>query len=127
MRNKKLKKVICGLAVCLCAMGAAAPTFAQTVDFNITVPGDILSKRANKADDEQKFYVTGTSFSKSGFLNCTSIRLDAPSVRSNVTSISKTRVSSSATYLSYAKPGCDYYMTTTATASGLNVKGRYTP
>lgn len=54
-------------------VGSTVPAMAQTVSFDITVPGDILSQRAIKADSEQRFYVTGSSFNKSGTLRCTSI------------------------------------------------------
>ena len=52
MMNKKIKRAMCGLAASLCLVGSTVPVFAETVDFNVTVPGDILSKRAEKADSE---------------------------------------------------------------------------
>ena len=55
MMNKKIKRAMCGLAASLCLVGSTVPVFAETVDFNVTVPGDILSKRAEKADSEQRF------------------------------------------------------------------------
>ena len=49
MMNKKIKRAMCGLAASLCLVGSTVPVFAETVDFNVTVPGDILSKRAEKS------------------------------------------------------------------------------
>ena len=61
MLSKKLKKVILGFVTALCLTGSAMPVMADTVRFNVTVPGDPKSKRIPKSDDEQKFYVTGTA------------------------------------------------------------------
>ena len=77
MMKMNRKKWLCGVAACLCLTGSTVPVFADTVTFNITIPGDIISKRSVKADDEQKFYVTGTKFSGSGKLYCKSSRLHA--------------------------------------------------
>ena len=83
MMNKKIKRAMCGLAASLCLVGSTVPVFAETVDFNVTVPGDILSRRAVKADSEQRFYVTGTSFNKTGTLNCRSINRKNSAIQSN--------------------------------------------
>ena len=71
----------------------------------LTVPGDILSKRAEKADSEQRFYVTGTSFNKTGTLNCRSINRNNSAIQSNTASISPSKLSGSASYRSYAPSG----------------------
>lgn len=55
---------MCAFVVSLCLTGSTVPALAETVGFDITVPGDILSLRTAKADSEQRFYVTGTMFSK---------------------------------------------------------------
>lgn len=127
MMNKKIKRILCGLTASLCIVGSSIPAMAQTVDFDITVPGDILSQRAEKADSEQNFYVTGDSFNKTGTLYCTSIRRDNSSVKSNTASISPSKLSGSASYRTYATSGKYYYMTTSASVSNLHVTGRYTP
>ena len=127
MMNKKIKRAMCGLAASLCLVGSTVPVFAETVDFNVTVPGDILSKRAEKADSEQRFYVTGTSFNKQGTLNCRSINRNNSAIQSNTASISPSKLSGSASYRSYAPSGQYYYMTTSASVSNLHVTGRYTP
>lgn len=88
MMKMNRKKWLCGVAACLCLTGSTVPVFADTVTFNITIPGDIISKRSVKADDEQKFYVTGTKFSGSGKLYCKSSRLHATTT-SNTATISK--------------------------------------
>lgn len=96
MNNRKIKKLVCGLAVSACLIGNTIPVFAQTVDFDVTVPGDILSKRALKADSEQYFYVTGTSINKTGELECVSINRTSSNIQSLPTKISPTKLSNKA-------------------------------
>ena len=127
MLNKKIKRTLCGLVASLCLVGSTVPVFAETVDFDITVPGDILSKRAEKADSEQRFYVTGTSFNRTGTLNCRSINRNNSAIQSSTASISPSHLSSSASYYRNAPSGQYYYMTTSASVSNLHVTGRYTP
>ena len=127
MMNKKIKRILCGLTASLCMVGSTVPAMAQTVSFDITVPGDILSQRAVKADSEQRFYVTGTSFNKTGTLNCRSINRNNSAIQSNTASISPSKLSGSASYRSYAPSGQYYYMTTSASVPNLHVTGRYTP
>lgn len=126
MMKTNRRKWLCGLAAALCLTGCTVPAFAETVKFNITIPGDIISKRAVKADDEQKFYVTGTKFNGSGKLYCTSSRLHT-TVTSNVATISNSNLSGSAFYKSYAAPKYEYFMHCTASVGSLYVEGRYTP
>lgn len=126
MMKMNRKKWLCGVATCLCLTGSTVPVFADTVTFNITIPGDIISKRSVKADDEQKFYVTGTKFSSSGKLYCKSSRLHATTT-SNTATISKNTPSASASYTSYALPRYEYFMHCTASVGSLHVEGRYTP
>lgn len=127
MLNKKVKRALCGLAASLCLVGSTVPVFAETVDFDITVPGDIISPRADKADSEQRFYVTGNSFNRTGTLHCTSIHLKNSAIQSNIASISSRHLSSNASYRRNAPSGQFYYMTTSASVSNLKVTGRYTP
>jgi hypothetical protein len=127
MMNKKIKRAMCGLAASLCLVGSTVPVFAETVDFNVTVPGDILSRRAVKADSEQRFYVTGTLFNKTGTLNCRSINRKDSAIQSKIASISPSHLSSSASYYRNAPSEQYYYMTTSASVSNLHVTGRYTP
>lgn len=100
--------------------------FADTVTFNITIPGDAISQRAVKADDEQRFYVTGTKFSGSGTLYCRSSRLNMTTT-SNTAVISRDISRANASYTSYAPPGYEYFLHCTASVGSLNVEGRYTP
>lgn len=127
MLNKKIKRTLCGLVASLCLVGSTVPVFAETVNFDITVPGDILSKRAVKADSEQRFYVTGTSFNRTGTLNCRSINRNNSAIQSSTASISPSKLSNSASYYRNAPSGQYYYMTTSASVSNLHVTGRYTP
>lgn len=127
MMQSKVKRMLCALTMGLCLVGTAVPVCAQTVDFDITVPGDIISKKATKADSEQRFYVTGTYFNKSGYLSCISYKYNHKAIKSNKVSISTGSRSNSGAYQSYAAPGLYYYMETTASVGGLHVRGRYTP
>ena len=127
MMNKKIKRILCGLTASLCMGGSTVPAMAQTVSFDITVPGDILSQRAVKADSEQRFYVTGSSFNKSGTLRCTSINRNNNTIRSYTASIRPDKLSGNASYQKTAPSGQYYYMTTSASVSNLHVTGRYTP
>lgn len=61
--RKSFKKVLCVLSASMCILGTAIPASADTVSFNVTTPGDPYSYAVRKADYEQHFYVTGTSFS----------------------------------------------------------------
>ena len=124
---KRLKTFMCALGAVGCIMGTVVPTMAQTVDFDITVPGDIISMRASKADTEQNFYVTGVEFNKSGTLNCVSINLNNKSIYSNEAKISFANNSNSARYRVKAPENQHYYMSTYANVTGFHVKGRYTP
>ena len=127
MMNKKIKRTLCGLVASLCLVGSTVPVFAETVDFDVTVPGDILSPRAAKFDSEQRFYVTGTSFNKTGTLYCRAINRYNSAILSNTASISPSKLSGSASYRSYAPSGQYYYMTTSASVSKLHETGRYSP
>ena len=84
MMNKKIKRTLCGLVASLCLVGSTVPVFAETVDFDVTVPGDILSPRAAKFDSEQRFYVTGTLFNKTGRLDCRSINRTNSAIQSRI-------------------------------------------
>ena len=121
------RKVAMAMVAAMAVSAFTVPVFAETVDFNVTVPGDILSRRAVKADSEQRFYVTGTSFNKTGTLNCRSINRNNSAIQSNTASISPSKLSGSASYRSYAPSGQYYYMTTSASVPNLHVTGRYTP
>lgn len=70
--RKIIKRTLCVLSATMCVLGTAATASADTVSFNVTIPGDPYSYAVRKADTEQRFYVTGTSFNKSGTLRCRS-------------------------------------------------------
>ena len=110
MLSKKLKKVILGFVTALCLTGSAMPVMADTVRFNVTVPGDPKSKRIPKSDDEQKFYVTGTYFSSYGTLSCRSYQLENQHVFSETKDISRTAPSNKGKYKSWAKPHVYYHI-----------------
>ena len=74
--RKIIKRTLCVLSATMCVLGTAATASADTVSFNVTIPGDPYSYAVRKADTEQRFYVTGTSFNKSGTLRCRSGKAD---------------------------------------------------
>ena len=121
------RKVAMAMVAAMAMSAFTVPVFAETVDFSVTVPGDILSRRAVKADSEQRFYVTGTSFNKTGRLDCRSINRKNSAIQSGIASISPSHLSSSASYYRNAPSRQYYYMTTSASVSNLHVTGRYTP
>ena len=115
------------LLAALMITGAAVPVFAETITFDVTIPGDFLSRRALKADSEQKFYVSATSFNKPGALQCTSYNLSNSSIYSYMATIRPSKLSDNKIYRSTAPAGQYYYMSTWSATSGLHVTGRYTP
>ncbi len=127
MMSKKVKKMFCGLMAGLCVAGNTVPVMADTVRFDVTVPGDPKTKRTVKADGEQKFYVTGTYFSTYASLSCRSYQLDNQHIFSKYAYISKNDPASNAKYEKWAASGVYYFMITNSSATGLNVEGRYTP
>lgn len=125
---RKMKRWIAFILVVASLMASSISVMADTVEFDITVPGDIISKKTSKGDTEQKFYVTGTSFSNNNTLMCISVQIENPNIQSNTASIASSRVSANASYSTYAKDGVNYYMTTrTYQNTNLRVTGRYTP
>lgn len=130
----RMKRKIYVLMICVGICVMSLPVCAETVNFNITVSDseriDPISKRAQKADSEQKYYVTVTGRSGTGTLRAHSERLDG-------------RVISASVYITSASVGSkkseSYYTTANANAyyflncyweSGkgeVNIQGRYTP
>ena len=124
--RKIIKRTLCVLSATMCVLGTAATASADTVSFNVTIPGDPYSYAVRKAYTEQRFYVTGTSFNKSGTLRCRSGKA-GQGTSSNSAYISSGSRASSASYTSYAAPNYTYEMYATSGTSGLNVRGRFTP
>lgn len=123
--KQEIKKGYFG--ICNCIMPDWVCNAADTVRFNVTVPGDPKSKRIPKSDDEQKFYVTGTYFSSYGTLSCRSYQLENQHVFSETKDISRTAPSNKGKYKSWAKPHVYYFMSSHSSLNGMNVEGRYTP
>lgn len=139
--SKKVKKVVCSLALVGCLLGKSAIAYADTTYFTLTVTRsganqDNLSKRTRKAGGsayENKFYVTPTGYAGSGIITVESIQLHNSSVFSYPIPI-KTDASSrthSESYRTYATPGKYYYLEGifghSNPSSTLNLRGRYTP
>ena len=131
MMKQRVKRMLCALAVGACVCGTTLPVFADRVHFDITVPGskpsDTVSKRTNKSDSEQNFYVTGTEFHKNGMLNCESIKVEDESVRSYVAGITPAAPSANKSYKKYAASNNLYYMAASSSVNDFHVCGRYTP
>lgn len=110
----------------MCAGDSSYSKCGYSFIYNVTIPGDPYSYAVRKADTEQRFYVTGTSFNKSGTLRCRSGKA-GQGTSSNSAYISSGSRASSASYTSYAAPNYTYEMYATSGTSGLNVRGRFTP
>lgn len=123
----KLKRFICMLGATMCIFGTAFTVGADTIEFNVTPPEDPYSYAVRKADWEQNFYVTGTSFSDSGSLFCFSQKTTDNDVCSYSMSITPNYRRNFAPYKRTAAPNELYELVTSASISGMNVRGRYTP
>lgn len=124
---KKIKKIVVLVLVMACFMSTQVPVMAERIEFDLTIPGDTISKRADKADTEQRFYVRGYSFSNSATLMCQSVKLTDPNFQSYTASISSSVTSDDAAYPSYAQPGIYYYLHGRTSGASLRVMGYYTP
>ncbi len=136
MLNGVKKRLLVMGAICLCIIGTSVPVCAQTVGFNITVgktnSPDPISKRATKADNEQKTYITATGCAKgAGDVRACSRQLNNGRVFSGDVIISSNNIGrrQSAQYWAKAPKGVYYYMETIwgSGASTINLLGRYTP
>lgn len=127
--KKKLRKIICTVISAVMIMGIAIPVYADRTPFNITIPYDTLSPKTWKADDEQKFYVTGHTFDNPiGVLQCYSLNYNNKNINSDQTGISQKYPRGSAYYRTHAPYGELYYMLTySENATDFNVTGYYTP
>lgn len=130
MKLMKLRRLVCAaLASCALLSASIPAAFAATIDFDITNPGDTLSKKVLKNDDRDNyFYVTPHYFSRTGTLNCISVRYDDTSVYSYNIALMPQHINTTqkAKYRTKADGGYYYYMSGTATVN-LNVSGNYTP
>ena len=81
MMKQRVKRMLCALAVGACVCGTTLPVFAATIHFDITVPGDTISKREKKTNSTQSFKVEGTEFHQNAVLSCESIKLNDDNVR----------------------------------------------
>ena len=63
----RIRKISCIIAAIICVIGTTVTARADTINFNVTWPGDPYSYEVKKADSEQNFYVTTTSHYLSGF------------------------------------------------------------
>lgn len=128
-----IRKLSCIIAVSACVLGTTMTASADTVNFNVTLPGDPYSYAVKKSDSEQNFYVTTTSHYLSGFFFAQSQQIENGSVISNQIGqhfhIKADKVSrrSVGTYARHADAYKSYQLVTSSSRIGMNVKGRYTP
>lgn len=127
MMKQRVKKMLCALAVGACVCGTTLPVFAGTIHFDITVPGDTVSKREVKDNRTQSFKVEGTEFHQNAVLSCESIKIDDDSIRTGVVGISPGDRVKTSRYTKTAPYDEKYYMATSAQVSKLHVCGNYTP
>jgi hypothetical protein len=135
MRNKK-KWGIMAIAACLYLGPLTA--FAETVPFNVTLNsrggGDVISRRAKKADGDKYFYVTPTKYTPyNGGFFATSYQLRG-SAKSDMKYVQADLNRARWGYYKngFCPSGEYYYMYTEKGYipngySSLNVLGRYTP
>lgn len=132
--EKKMKRKIYVLMICFGICVMSLPICAQTVNFNITVSDstriDPISKRAQKADSEQKYYVTVTQRSGTGTVRAHSERIDGGVLSDSVYITSASAgIKKSASYYTTANSNA-YYFLNCYWESGkgeVNMLGRYTP
>ena len=79
----RIRKISCIIAAIICVIGTTVTARADTINFNVTWPGDPYSYEVKKADSEQNFYVTTTSHYLSGFFFAQSQQIDDGSIISN--------------------------------------------
>lgn len=94
------------------------------------MPGDTISPRVMKSGGavyEQKFYVSGHTFSNTGTLICKSHKLNNSNFQSYEASISRKYTSGNARYRAYPAANEYYYMSARASVSNLHVMGNFTP
>ena len=117
----------------ICVIGTTVTARADTINFNVTWPGDPYSYEVKKADSEQNFYVTTTSHYLSGFFFAQSQQIDDGSIISNqigqhfYTKADTVSRRSVGTYARHADGNKYYQLVTSSSRIGMNVKGRYTP
>lgn len=121
----RLKKIICAMSTTMCILGSSIPAYAA--DFNVTPPNDPYSYSVKKADSEQRFYVTGTHFNKTGKLFCYSQQTSNKSIKSVTGWVTPTSTKDNRAYTRYANAGESFEMYSYTTTSNLNVVGRYNP
>lgn len=123
--TKRLKKMICALGMAGCILGSAYSVYA--IEFTVTPPYDPFSYAVKKEDNEQKAYVTATSFSKSGTLYAYSQQCDDNSICTSTMNITPYNRAATAGYKKHADADLLYEMYSYSNISGMNVQGRYTP
>ena len=129
----RIRKISCIIAAIICVIGTTVTARADTINFNVTWPGDPYSYEVKKADSEQNFYVTTTSHYLSGFFFAQSQQIDDGSIISNqigqhfYTKADTVSRRSVGTYARHADGNKYYQLVTSSSRIAMNVKGRYTP
>ena len=113
----RIRKISCIIAAIICVIGTTVTARADTINFNVTWPGD----------------VTTTSHYLSGFFFAQSQQIDDGSIISNqigqhfYTKADTVSRRSVGTYARHADGNKYYQLVTSSSRIGMNVKGRYTP
>lgn len=138
--TRKIKSIICLMAICVCMLGTTLVAHADTSNFTLTVTRngtneDNMSKRTLKdggSSYENKFYCTSTSYAgTTGTISVKSVKLYDTDVESNSINFGTAALkSANANYKSYARSGDYYYLKgrfVASTGSTVKMLGRYTP
>ena len=112
----RIRKISCIIAAIICVIGTTVTARADTINFNVTWPGDPYSYEVKKADSEQNFYVTTTSHYLSNQIG--------QHFYTKADTVSRRSVG---TYARHADGNKYYQLVTSSSRIGMNVKGRYTP
>lgn len=126
---KKKMKIFLYVFLCMVLLNIfSISVYAQDIAFDITIPGDTISKRAQKADYEQKFYVTAVTMNKNGKFICESVQLNNKNNYSETVTLEKDKtMSGNGVYFWSAPAGYYYYLQSYSSVSNMHVIGRYTP
>lgn len=135
---KKIMMILMLLSVC--SSVRVIPVYAQTVDFNVTVNNkdlqltnsDTYSRRAEKKDNENNFYITVKSASNSTKINAFSRGVSKKELTSYPVAVGKFTINKTkkSTYCGTAKAGQVFRLYTylmPGNSGKVNIKGRFTP
>ncbi len=134
MKRKRMHRILGLILLAAMMLSIAVPVYAEKIHFDITIGNggyDPKSKRADKADGEQKYYVRSYYFSRDAYYNARSMRLSDGKGANNIVYIASdsemTQWADNASYGWYAQPGVYYYLRGWTDGVKLQTKGYYNP